>query len=98
VAARRHVGFDANDGLEAALSGVFVELDGARERAVVGDGDGGHTELFDTVEHAGDFLQAVEQAVMAVVVQVDEFARRHLRCYLCLDSASPLLIGLYFRP
>jgi hypothetical protein len=68
VAAGSDVGFDAHNGLDIALFGLFIELDRAPKSAVVGDCDGVHAELFHAVEHVRYLLQPVEQAVVGVVV------------------------------
>ena len=52
-----------------------VELDGARERAVVGERDGRHLELGGARDEVGDPARPVEDRVLGVHVQVDERGR-----------------------
>jgi hypothetical protein len=42
---------------------------------VVGDGYRIHAERLHLVEHAGDFLQAIEQRIMAVIMQMHKTSR-----------------------
>ena len=59
--------------------GLAEELDGAVEVAVVGDRQGGHPQLLGPLDQVRDLARAVEQAVVAVAVQVDERRRGHGR-------------------
>ena len=68
----RDVGLDANDRLDAAGARLLIEVDGAVERAVVGDGDGLLPQRGDAVHDVGDAAEAVEQRELGVKVQVGE--------------------------
>ena len=61
----------ADERLDARLRGLLVELDRARERAVIGEPDGRHLELGGTSRQSGDTARAVEDRVLGVDVQVD---------------------------
>ena len=71
------VGLHAQDRLDAGLPGRLVELHGPEQGAVVGEGQGRHAELGGPLHHAGDRARAVEQRVVAVVVEVDELGLLH---------------------
>ncbi len=49
------ISFYAEDRFNAARSGFFVKFNGGVEIAVVGDGDGIHSKLFDAIHQFGDF-------------------------------------------
>ena len=70
---RREVCFDSDNGFYAGRPGFFVEFDGAVKIAVVGKSDDAHAKLFGTVHQVVDFGETVEQRVMAMYVQMDEF-------------------------
>jgi hypothetical protein len=72
AAAARDVRLHPQDGVHAFLLAGFVELDGAEEAAVVGDGERRHAELGRAGHHGVDARGAVEQAVVGVDVEVDE--------------------------
>ena len=72
AAVARDVRLDADDRLDACLAGRDVEVDGAVERAVVGEGQRRHPELLRSCDEVGDAGQPVEQAVLAVRVEMDE--------------------------
>ncbi len=65
---RGDVGLDADDGLDAALAGSLVEVDGAIEGAMVGHRDRLHAEFLHPVEEGADLRHAVEQGVFGVGV------------------------------
>ena len=50
----------------------LVELDGPVEVAVVGHGQGVHAQLLDVRHQLGNPVGTVEQAVVAVAVQMNE--------------------------
>ena len=60
------------DRLDALLVALAVELDGAGERAVIGERDGGHLQLGRAGGQRGDAAGAVEDRVLRVDVEVDE--------------------------
>ena len=65
------------DRLDALLAALAVELDGAGERAVVGERDGGHLQLGGAGGQRGDAAGAVEDRVLGVDVEMDEGCFRH---------------------
>ena len=56
-----YIGFDAEDGFDAVLFAGFVEFDGAVHVAVVGQGDGRHTEFLSLFDYVGDFVESVKE-------------------------------------
>ncbi len=72
VAVVRDVHLAAEQRLDAHLAALTVELDGAGERAVVGERDGGHLQLGGAGSQRGDAASAVEDRVLGVDVEVDE--------------------------
>ena len=61
-----------DDRVQSAGRALAVELDRPVQVAVVGQGDGVHALVFGVLDQLGDAVGAVEQAVMAVAVQVNE--------------------------
>ena len=81
----------ADDRLHALLAGLPVELDGAGERAVVGERDGRHLEPLRLLDERGDPAGPVEDRVFGVNVEVDEGRRggvTHGRASLVRHSAG----------
>ena len=66
------VGLVAEDRIEAGCGAFAVELDGAVQVAVIGQGQGVHAQFLGVRDQLGDAAGAVEQAVMAVAVQMNE--------------------------
>ena len=66
------VGLHAQDGLHPGRPGVPVEVHGAEEVAVVGDGHGVHAPLLHRPGQVADADGAVEEGVEAVQVEMDE--------------------------
>ena len=62
----------AEDRLDALVARRLVEVDRARERAVVGERDGRHLELGGALREVRDPARAVEDRVLRVDVEVDE--------------------------
>ncbi len=71
----RDVDFAADDGVDAVVLGVVVELDRAEEVAVIGHGDGGHFLLGDDLHELRDLAGSVEQRVVGVAVKMNERVR-----------------------
>ena len=68
-----HVDLAAHDGLDRlVLAGVFEELLDAVHIAVIGQGNGGHSELFGSFEKVAHRGETVENRVLRVDVKVDE--------------------------
>ena len=74
--ARRHVGFAADDGLDAGVFGFSVELDGAEHVAMVGHRHGRLIERFDLLNERLDLIRAVQETELGMEMEVDE-----LRCH-----------------
>src|SRR3989454_6366161 len=68
----RDVRFDAHDRLDAGVPAKRVEVDRAVERAVIGERQSGHIERLRAGDEVGEPRQPVEQAVLAMGVQMDE--------------------------
>ncbi len=66
------VGLVADDRVEADGPAFLVKLDGAVEVAVVGEGEGVHALRLGVGRQLGEAVGAVEQAVVAVTVQMNE--------------------------
>ncbi len=75
------VDFAAEDGLDAQIDGRVVEVLHPVHVAVVGDGQRGHAELLGPFEQGLDRGGSVEDGVLGMYVQMDEF--RHFRCSVC---------------
>src|SRR5476649_80351 len=71
-----HISLNANYWLNTALFSLFIKLHCARERAVISQCYRAHAEFFNAVKHLRYLLQTIEQAVMAVVMEMDKFNRR----------------------
>ncbi|MNX99872.1 hypothetical protein D3C86_1323420 [compost metagenome] len=70
--AGRDVGFHPDQGLDARLLGLAVELDRAVHHAVVGERQGRHLVLRRALDQLADAAGAVQQGVFGVNVAVDE--------------------------
>ena len=79
----------ADQRLDAVLGRLAVELDRARQRAVVGEPDGGHLELGGALRQGRDPAGAVEDRVLAVDVEMDELGG-HGKAIVGRSSAGTL--------
>ena len=70
-----HVGLAADDRFDAGGGGLLVELDGAKEVSVVGNGDGRHAEILGFLDEGVDLVGPVEETVLGVDVEVDKLGR-----------------------
>ena len=70
--ASREVEFAADERLEALGLGLVVELDRAVQIPMVGEGEGLHPQPGGAVHQAVDTASAVQQAVVAVDMEMDE--------------------------
>ena len=73
----RQVELGADDRLDLALQGFFIEIDRAQDGAVVGQGHGGHLEIAGFFQQVVDLQGGIEQAVLGMQVQVDEALHSH---------------------
>ena len=71
--ARGHVGFAADDGFDAGILGFAVELDGPEHVAMVGHGHGRLIERFDLLDERLDLIRAVQETVLGMEVEMDEW-------------------------
>ena len=71
------VGFVADDRIEAGRLAFLVELDGAEQVAVIGQGDGVHARRLGVGHQFGQAVGAVEQAVMTVTMKMNKRTFRH---------------------
>src|SRR5258708_23196820 len=67
------VGFDADEGVDARFVAGSVEGQYVGQGAVIGDGQGGHVEVFGLGCKRSYFAHAIEEAEFGVYVQVDEW-------------------------
>ena len=67
-----HVGLDADDRLDAGVTAERVKVDCAIEGAVIGEAERGHVQCLRARDEVAEAGQPVEQAVLAVCVQMDE--------------------------
>ena len=85
--ARRDVRFVADDRIDAGGPALLVELDGAEQVAVVGDGAGVHAQFLDLRHQFRHPVGAVEEAVVTVAMEMNERTFRHARFLrLCLAA------------
>src|SRR5262249_18041426 len=68
----------ADDRIDGCLAALAIEFDGPVEVAVVRQSAGVHAQFLDASSQLGNAAGPVEQAVMAVAVQVNERALRHV--------------------
>jgi len=68
-----HVGLAADDRPDARVLGFLVEIDDPVHDPVIGDGQGRHAQLLGLVDGLADAAAAVEQTVLGVEMQVDEW-------------------------
>ena len=83
----------AEDRLDAVLFRRLDEVDRARERAVVGEPDGGHLELGRAGRELGNPARPVEDRELGVDVQMDEIGQRARAANLQGRSRRPLAGG-----
>jgi hypothetical protein len=60
-AARRHINFAADDGLDAFLAGGLVKINHPMHRAVIGDRERGEFQFVGLVHQAIEAAGAIEQ-------------------------------------
>ena len=67
-----HIDLAADDGADALLFALLVEIDDAVHDTVIGDGDGGLAQGLGALDQPLDAAGAIEEAVFAVDVQMDK--------------------------
>ena len=72
VRARRQIGLDADDRLDAVLLGLGPELKGSEDVTMVRRGQGRHSHLGRGLEQLVDAGSTIEHGVLGVHMQVDE--------------------------
>ena len=75
--ARGNVRLVADDRIESGSLAFLVELDGAEEIAVIGEGAGVHALGLDVGDELRDPARAVEEAVVGMAVEMDEGSFSH---------------------
>jgi hypothetical protein len=70
----------ADDRLHSRLVGRVDEMHRAKDVAMVGHGDCGHTELFHALDELFHVASAVEHGIVGMQVQVDELGHGWLCC------------------
>ena len=71
-AARRKVGFEPDDRLDALSFGSLKEIQRAKHGAVIGQREGGHTQFFGAFNQCQRAAEAVEHRVSRVNVKMNE--------------------------
>ena len=69
----RHIAFAADDRLDLGLQGLLIEIEGPEHGAVIGNGHGIHTELTGPFQKPVDPDGPIQETVLGVNVQMDEF-------------------------
>jgi len=65
----------ADDGMDAIIVSVIIELHRAEQIAVIGHRDGGHLLLLGELHQLRNFARAVEQRIIGVTVKMNERTR-----------------------
>ena len=71
------VSFVTDDGLDAGFGALGVEVYGAKEVTVIGESEGTHAHVTSERYQSGHHAGAIQQAVVAVHVQMDEVFAVH---------------------
>ena len=77
-------------GIDPGRLGLAEELDGAVEIAVIGQRQRGHAERLGALDQVRDLARAVEQAVMAVAMEMDERPAGHRDAHSRCGSTGAL--------
>ena len=72
VALLRNIDFTTDDGMNSFRIGLVIELDSAKEVAMVSHGDGRHFLFGDHLHELLDFAGTVKQGVVSVAMEVNE--------------------------
>ena len=78
--ARSHIGFTSDNRLHIMSLGFLIKINGAKEVAMVGHGDGGHAEILHLLEQGCELVSPVEEAILSVKMEMNE---------LCWHSCDP---------
>ena len=73
----RDIGLAAEDGHHPGGTALRIEFDGAEHIAVIGERQSRHPELDRALDHLADARGAVQQRVLAVVMQMNEVGVFH---------------------
>ena len=71
------VSLDADDRLDPGLARLLIELHGPEQHAMVGERERRHLQLRRARDHARDRAGAVQQRIIAMVVEVYEVGMLH---------------------
>ena len=84
-AAGSHVGFQADDGFDAGGLGGVVKFDHTEHGAVIGQRQGGHTQIRGMLDHLFQIGEAVKQGILRVDMQMGE---RHIGKIIALRGSE----------
>ena len=76
-AARRDVGFISDNRIDAGRFAFTIKLDRSIEIAVIGQGQGIHSQIFGPSHQLRNSAGAVKQTVVAMTMQMNEGSVRH---------------------
>jgi hypothetical protein len=82
AAARRNIRFVADDRIEPRVAAGDVELERAVQVAVIGNRQGVHAQLFGPRDKRLDRARSIQEAVMAMAMQMSKWRRRHRKVLL----------------
>ncbi len=74
-----NIHFAADNGLDSVLLRRLIELDNAVHRAVIGDSQRIHAQLFGAWHEFLDLAHAVKERILRMDVQVRERSRRQVQ-------------------
>lgn len=72
AAARGHIGFATNDGFDAMIFCFLIEIDGAKQIAMIGHGHGWLAKCLYLIKQWGKLIGPIQQAIVSMKVKVDE--------------------------
>ena len=86
---RRDVRFVTDHGVHIRLATFLIKLNRAVEVAVIRNRAGGHAEFLGLLDEGGNSIEAIEQAVVRVTMEVNERSGRHGRI---LDGIADVVV------
>jgi hypothetical protein len=90
----RNVHFAPDDGMDTLRFGGVVEADRAEEIAVIRHGNGGHFLLGYDLHQLIDFARPIEQRIVGVVMEVNEWSFGHRKTAAQLSGeTTTILLG-----